>query len=1173
MSFKYKGQSVNEPNDFKVMFSTSGNTPSDFTNELLPLTTTTGTTAVKQIISLANYSGDVFVAWHVPSGGLDGWRLYIDDISFELIPTAPPSCIVDMNAVTNEECGNFPTTFEWAAVAGVEGYKVSIGTSPEGEDLIIADVNVGNVLNYSFSGNPGTTYYYTVKPWNTFGSAVDCYEDNFTTFEYGCYCVSLPTSNDGSGISNVQINYFTTSVDDEMYVDFTQDATVDITQNVTTVMNVTFATGVTYGTHVWIDFNDNYTFETSELVYSGESGSANPFVLNTSFLTPEFAALGEHRMRIVATDVVQTVPNPCYSGSWGVSLDFLVNVLPAPTCLPPNESTVSEITASSAKLTWVSSATTFNVEYDVVGSSQGFGTEVLGINGNSSILTDLESQTDYAYYIQTDCDGDLSPWTGPFLFRTGCESFSDFVEDFTTETTIVVPECWSSLVNSTVSTPKVSVSEWSDYASMTTSGNAAAVLYLITPSLTDLPLNTHRIKFKARGPALTNLVIGTMTDPANESTFTAVQTIPMTTAFANYSLAFVNSTTDMYIAFKFAGIATYQTVDIDDVEWETAPACPEINLISFNSSTATTADISWAAGNLETSWQYAYGPSTLTSPDDLTPVDVTSPSATITTGLVASSIYKVWVRATCGESFGAWSPAKTFTTACVPYTTLPWNEGFEGLTTLDSTTFPPCWSKQNGDWSTTNETELNKPRSGANYLRCSYDAINEYIWTPDFELTAGASYDFSFFMAGDGFPGWEVSVYQNTVQNSVGATQLGTAVQAANAGNIYQIMPYTSVKNTVVPTISGVYYFAVKVNQPGFPWYVAFDDFKMEVIPTCVSPAIPTASNIAITTATINWAANATAPASGYEYFYTSDTALVPNAATVASGSVTSAVTTADLTGLSGATAYKVYVRAMCAADDVSSWSEAGSFITSCINATLPYTINFENAVTPAMPSCTYIENAGSGNNWETVYNPGFGFTTKALRYSYNSVNNANAWFYTNTISLTAGTTYSVKYDFGNDGDYAEKMKVAYGTTANSAAMTTQLANHPNIVSGIVETNTVTFTPATTGDYVIGFNAYSNANEYLLFLDNILIQEVLGSTDFDNNSFTAYPNPVKDRLNVSFTQNISTIAVYNLLGQQVLFMNMNANKGQVDMTSLTSGTYLVKVNAESEVKTIKVIKE
>lgn len=1174
LSFKYKAQSANEPNDFRVVLSTTGNAPADFTNVIVPLMSTTGTAAVKHVVSLAGYTGDVFVAWHVPAGGLDGWRLYIDDVAFEPIPTAPPLCIEDMNAVVNEGCGNFATTFTWAAVTGADGYKVSIGTSPNGADLVINDANIGNVLNYSFSGNAGTTYYYTIKPWNTFGSAINCFEDSFTTYDDGCYCVSLPTSNDGAGISSVQINDTTTPVSDVMYANFTENGAIDITQNVTTVMNITFATLATYGTHIWIDYNDNYTFEASELVYSGESGNTNPFVLNTSFLTSATAALGEHRMRIVATDVVQTVPNPCYSGSWGVSLDFLVNVLEAPSCLPPTASSASAITASSALLSWVSTGTTFNVEYDFAGSSQGAGTVISGVTGNSTTLTNLDPQTNYAYYVQTDCgNGNLSPWTGPFLFKTGCDSFGDFSEDFTTESTIVAPDCWYTLVNSTVSTPKVSVSEWNDYVSLATSGNPAAVLYLITPSLSDLPLDTHRIKFKARGPALSNLIIGTMTDPSNEATFTAVQTIPMTTAFANYALAFVNSTTDMHIAFKFAGTASYQTLDIDDVVWETAPACPEIYVVTFVSSTPTTADISWAPGGLETSWQYAYGPSTLTSPDDLTPIDVSTPNVTITTGLVPSSLYKIWVRATCGANFGEWSPAKTFTTACVPVTNLPWTEGFEGLTTLNSTTFPPCWFKENGDWSTTNETSFNVPRNGSNYLRCQYAANNEYMWTPAFELTAGTSYDFSFYMAGDGYSGWDVSVYHNATQSSTGATQLGATVEAPNVGSSYAIQPYTLVKNTIVPTTSGVYYFAVKVNQPGFPWYIAFDDFKMEVTPSCVAPTAPTATNVTISTATINWTATATPPANGYEYFYTDDLEVMPNAATVALGTVAAGITTADLTGLLGSSVYKVYVRSLCAADDISSWSEAGTFVTSCINANLPYTINFENAVAPAVPFCTYLQNAGSGNNWKTTVNPGFGFTTTTLTYSYSSSSNANAWFFTNTVSLVAGTDYSVTYDFGNDGYYTEKLKVAYGATSNTAAMTTELANHPTIVSGFPETNTVTFSPTVSGDYVIGFNAYSDADQNLLYLDNILIQEVLSSASFGNNSFTAYPNPVKDMLNVSFTQNISDVTVYNLLGQKVLFLTMNANQGQVDMSNLTSGTYLVKVNAENGVKTIKVIKE
>jgi hypothetical protein len=36
---------------------------------------------------------------------------------------------------------------------------------------------------------------------------------------------------------------------------------------------------------------------------------------------------------------------------------------------------------------------------------------------------------------------------------------------------------------------------------------------------------------------------------------------------------------------------------------------------------------------------------------------------------------------------------------------------------------------------------------------------------------------------------------------------------------------------------------------------------------------------------------------------------------------------------------------------------------------------------------------------------------------------------------------------------------------------------------------------------------------------------------------------------------------------------MNADKGQIDLSNLAAGTYLVRVNTENEVKTIKVIKQ
>jgi hypothetical protein len=83
----------------------------------------------------------------------------------------------------------------------------------------------------------------------------------------------------------------------------------------------------------------------------------------------------------------------------------------------------------------------------------------------------------------------------------------------------------------------------------------------------------------------------------------------------------------------------------------------------------------------------------------------------------------------------------------------------------------------------------------------------------------------------------------------------------------------------------------------------------------------------------------------------------------------------------------------------------------------------------------------------------------------------------------------------------------------------------------------------------------------------------LGNPTFANNNFKVYPNPVKNILNLSSAENISDVAVYNLLGQQVVAKSVNATQSQIDMAALPKGTYMVKVTANNQVKTIKVIKE
>lgn len=281
-----------------------------------------------------NTATDNFIAFKHGGGGACR-TVFIDDIAWEAIPSAAPLCITDLNVTSNETCGNYVNIFDWAAVAGADGYKVRIGTELNGGGIVVDNVNVNSALTYSFIGNAATTYYYKVTPYNAFGDAISCAEnDSFTTVEEGCYCISNPVTVDGLGITNVVLNGTEFQNTPVTYADFTEDGAVEISRGVTTTVAVTFGTGFAYKTNVWIDLNDNYTFEASELVATGVSSNVSGTTLNLSFLTGMNFNLGQHRMRIAAADSGQTPPNPCYSGTYGAALDFLVEVLEAPSCLP-----------------------------------------------------------------------------------------------------------------------------------------------------------------------------------------------------------------------------------------------------------------------------------------------------------------------------------------------------------------------------------------------------------------------------------------------------------------------------------------------------------------------------------------------------------------------------------------------------------------------------------------------------------------------------------------------------------------------------------------------------------------------------------------------------------------------------------------------------------------------
>lgn len=84
----------------------------------------------------------------------------------------------------------------------------------------------------------------------------------------------------------------------------------------------------------------------------------------------------------------------------------------------------------------------------------------------------------------------------------------------------------------------------------------------------------------------------------------------------------------------------------------------------------------------------------------------------------------------------------------------------------------------------------------------------------------------------------------------------------------------------------------------------------------------------------------------------------------------------------------------------------------------------------------------------------------------------------------------------------------------------------------------------------------------------------LNTANFDVTGFKFYPNEVIDILNVSYSKNIESISLYNLIGQEVMTKKIKSNNAKLDLNSYPSGTYLMRVLIEDGTsKTVKVVKK
>lgn len=124
LKFHYKTQDSGAA-AFKVMASVTGKNPEDFTIELSPLTSYATSAWTEKVINVSNIpAGPVYFAWYVPSGFNGGYELMIDNVIVEEMPAcAEPSDIV-VNSVSDTEAH-----VAWTAGNNETAWEILVGTA------------------------------------------------------------------------------------------------------------------------------------------------------------------------------------------------------------------------------------------------------------------------------------------------------------------------------------------------------------------------------------------------------------------------------------------------------------------------------------------------------------------------------------------------------------------------------------------------------------------------------------------------------------------------------------------------------------------------------------------------------------------------------------------------------------------------------------------------------------------------------------------------------------------------------------------------------------------------------------------------------------------------------------------------------------------------------------
>tara|TARA_R110002051_G_scaffold181460_1_gene251043 strand:+ start:133153 stop:140220 length:7068 start_codon:yes stop_codon:yes gene_type:complete len=137
--------------------------------------------------------------YEFPTAFSGGETVYVTIIPFNDEGDAVGPCTTEIFTISSEpatvpDCTNLTaplnnasdilvsTDLSWNPIANANGYKLNVGTTSGGTDILFAE-NVGNVITYEFTNNlpEDSDIFLTIIPYNDEGDAMGCIEESFKT--------------------------------------------------------------------------------------------------------------------------------------------------------------------------------------------------------------------------------------------------------------------------------------------------------------------------------------------------------------------------------------------------------------------------------------------------------------------------------------------------------------------------------------------------------------------------------------------------------------------------------------------------------------------------------------------------------------------------------------------------------------------------------------------------------------------------------------------------------------------------------------------------------------------------------------------------------------------------------------------------------------------------------